>query len=566
MKASPGFLLLRHMLAERPAGLLAGALLAALASGAGIALLGLSGWFITGTALAGLSAATALAFDVFSPAAAIRFLALLRTGARYGERLTTHAATLCVLAALRERLFRGFAGPDAAAALRERPGRLLFRLTADVDALDGLYPRLLLPLVLAALAAAGSGVLLGLVAGPLAGTLPLMLLAGVLLAAGMVLAVTARPTLRRARALETLRERSLALVAGQSDLAMTGRLAAQQQAIGAAEARLAAADSQINRSEVLLSGFITAAGAALLAGLLLLLAPMARAGTLSAPLAALALLVAVGLMDPLQGLRRGIMDAGRMRLAARRLAPRLAPHAESPAPPLPPAGFAVVAHDLAVRHEAGALPAIAGLSLAIAAGERVALVGASGAGKSTLLAALAGDGTAVPEGGLVSLPALRLGQHSALFRDSLAENLRLAAPDATDAALDAALARAGLATTVAALPAGRDTLLGEGGQGLSAGQARRLALARLLLRDAPLWLLDEPTEALDATTARTVLESISDLAQGKTLVVATHMRREAAITDRIIVLEKGRLAGDHRRGTPGFATALAALRADQNVF
>ncbi len=106
-------------LAERRFALLSGALLAAATVLAGIALLGLSGWFITATAIAGLSSALALAFDVFAPAAAIRFLALTRTAARYGERLTTHDATLSVLAGLREQLFRDWARPEAARMLSE---------------------------------------------------------------------------------------------------------------------------------------------------------------------------------------------------------------------------------------------------------------------------------------------------------------------------------------------------------------------------------------------------------------------------------------------------------------
>ncbi|MBN8893196.1 MAG: ABC transporter ATP-binding protein, partial [Rhodospirillales bacterium] len=139
-----------------------GAALSAATVLAGVALLGLSGWFITATAIAGLSSAAALVFDVFQPSAGIRFLAILRTAARYGERLVTHDAALAVLAALRERLFRAYAAPNAARALLARPARLLFRLTADVDALDTLYLRLLVPAAAALATAAAVGIGLGL--------------------------------------------------------------------------------------------------------------------------------------------------------------------------------------------------------------------------------------------------------------------------------------------------------------------------------------------------------------------------------------------------------------------
>src|SRR5690606_9010706 len=148
--------------------LLVGAVLAATTVLAGIGLLGVSGWFITATAIAGLLPATAYAFDVFAPSAAIRLLALARTAARYGERMTTHEATLSILAALREKLFRGFAAPQAAKNLQARPARLLNRLTADIDALDSLYLRVLLPAAVAALAAIATGIGLAFI-DPLAG-------------------------------------------------------------------------------------------------------------------------------------------------------------------------------------------------------------------------------------------------------------------------------------------------------------------------------------------------------------------------------------------------------------
>ncbi|MGQ3130193.1 MAG: ABC transporter ATP-binding protein, partial [Variovorax sp.] len=150
-------LVLRPFFAAQSRALRWGALLAAVTVLTGMALLGLSGWFITATALAGLHAATAFTFDVFAPSAGIRLLALGRTASRYGERLVTHDATFGALAALRVRLFRGWARAEAARALALRPARLLFRLTSDIDALESLYLRLLVP----AAAALGAALLAG---------------------------------------------------------------------------------------------------------------------------------------------------------------------------------------------------------------------------------------------------------------------------------------------------------------------------------------------------------------------------------------------------------------------
>ena len=150
-----------------------------------------------------------------------------------------------------------------------------------------------------------------------------------------------------------------------------------------------------------------------------------------------------------------------------------------------------------------------------------------------------------------------------LFRsDCLRDNLRLADPKADDSRLLAALEAAGLREDVEALPEKLDTRLGEGGFGLSGGQARRLALARLFLRDAPLWLLDEPTEGLDGPTARDVLIRLAARAEGRSIVLATHIRREAELADSIVIMDKGSITTIVRRGGPEFASLLEDLRPD----
>lgn len=540
--------------------LAAGALLALTTALAGIALLGLAGWFLAATAIAGATLASALAFDVFLPSAGIRLLALGRTAARYGERLTTHDATLRVLARLRERLFRGWAGPEAARSLAAHPSRLLFRLTLDIDALDSLYLRVLVPV----LAAAGSSLA---VAGALAFLDPLLGLAAalVLLAAGLGLPLAAahraaRSSRRRAHALEALRARTIDLVRGQADLALANRLGAQLRALAKADSALAASDHALNRIETDI-GFRTGiAGAALLAGVLLAVAHLAEAGTIGAPSATLAVLLALAGLEPFAPLRRGAVEFGRTLLAAQRLGPLLGRQPRR-TPPAHPATSAIAAQlaSVSVCHPGVTAPALAAISLALEAGERVAVTGPSGAGKSTLLALLAGE-LAPCTGKIAMRPATLLTQRSQLFRDSLGGNLALARPDADAAQMLDALEAAGLSGFTATLPHGLATPLGEGGAGLSAGQARRLALARLLLRAEPVWLLDEPTEGLDGATARDVLARIGARAGKRTLVIATHNRSAAALAGRILVLRDGRLQGDHRKGDREYARALAGLR------
>ncbi|MES2533854.1 MAG: ATP-binding cassette domain-containing protein [Pseudomonadota bacterium] len=554
--------LLRPFLATQPRRLALGAAMAALTVLMGMALLGLSGWFITATALAGLQAATALGFDVFMPSSGIRLLAMGRTLSRYGERLVTHDATFAALADLRTRLFRGWARPDAARQLLARPARLLFRLTADIDALESLYLRMLVP----AGAALGAALLAGLVLGFMnawAGALLALWLVGAGWGIALMAAQRAAPAaVKRGQAIETLRARAVDLVSGQTELVMSGRIDAQREALAVADRHLARADLALNRLEADTGAAYGVAGTLTLVAVLLAVAALAGRGAIGAPAAALALLVSLTAVEPFAALRRGALDAGRTWLAARRLAPRLA--AEDAAP-----SMQVAANDASVlrlvdvvaAHPGSRAPVLHGVSLLVEAGERVALVGPSGAGKSTLLAVIAGELT--PRAGRSSVPPLSLlTQRTELFQDSLRDNLRLADPTADDARLWRVLEDAGLASDVRALAAGLDTPLGEGGLGLSGGQSRRLALARLLLRDTPLWVLDEPTEALDAAIAADVLQRLDRHTAGRTLLIATHLRREAALADRLVCLQQGRVVADLRRGTPAFDGALNTLRPD----
>jgi ATP-binding cassette subfamily C protein CydD len=202
-------------------------------------------------------------------------------------------------------------------------------------------------------------------------------------------------------------------------------------------------------------------------------------------------------------------------------------------------------------------PALAGVTARLEPGRVAVVRGASGAGKSTLLAVVAG--LTAPSSGHVRLVAEHgrahgpapsdiawLGQRPAVFAATLRDNLvlgRRVAPHAVRDAVDVA----GLAPVVADLPDGLDTWVGEGGYGLSTGQAHRLALARALLGDAPLWLLDEPTAHLDAATEADVVEALTAAIRGRTAVVATHSPALDRLADQTWWLERGVLTagGDH---------------------
>jgi ABC-type multidrug transport system fused ATPase/permease subunit len=195
------------------------------------------------------------------------------------------------------------------------------------------------------------------------------------------------------------------------------------------------------------------------------------------------------------------------------------------------------------------VPALDRADLVVAAGETVAVTGASGCGKSTLLAIILG--LRVPGAGSVSLGGVDLAdldldgwrshigwvpQRPHLFARSVADNIRLGRPDASDAAIAGALEAAGLTEVVRRLPRGADTLLGEGGTGLSAGERQRVSLARAFVRDAPLLLLDEPTASLDGRTEAEVLETVRRLVRGRTALIVAHRPALAALADRVVEL------------------------------
>jgi len=553
--------------AER-AALLRGAALSIIVLVMGLALLGLSGWFITAAGLAGLLGLGAT-FDIFRPSAGVRFLAIGRTAARYGERLLTHDATLRALAALRIRLLQALSGQSWERLGRLRGAEMLNRLGADVDALDGAVLRVAIPAV-----AAGVTLTLAL-AFMSALTTPLLALASIgSFTLGGVLALiwattrARKPSRRAARAVQALRVRIIDLLRAKADLAVMGRLVVARDGVLAASARLDGARAASDRIEHRASAGLGATATVAATVALFLGAVLARAGVISAPQAALGFFVMLAMTETLAPLRRGLTELGAMLDAAARvdLLLQSAPespsvtHAAQPDPNQP----ALELSGLRYRYPGAASAVINGFNLRMQPGEAVALMGWSGSGKSTVLHLAAGLIT--PESGGIQLAgqplshwpetALRnnaglLPQRSTLMRGSIAEALRLGAPDAPDTDLWAALEAVQLTRLITAR-GGLAAQLNEAGAGLSGGEARRLALARLLLRRPPLLLLDEPTEGLDAATAAKVWAGLRAFVPGSTILAATHRPPPASTPWRIVAMagkdaEAKHLIDSHQR-------------------
>ncbi|MBP7705470.1 MAG: ATP-binding cassette domain-containing protein [Caulobacter sp.] len=491
---------------------------AATVSAASVALLGLSGWFITGAALAGAAGSTVVqSFNYLTPAATIRLLAILRTGSRYFERIGSHAVALKALAALRPRLFSALAAAPPRESLALSGGEASARLVQDVDAIESLFVRLSNPW------AFGAALVMGLGLTALAGWAPAVLLAvfiGAGLATARLMATgrASKPAAEIQRRTGELKDTVAALAAAAPELRCYGledwaiaEIDRKGHALGETKVKLASVQADIAIVQSLLAGVAVA-----------LVVAASQASSL--PLAALAGLVAVITLESVASAVKAFEQDGAVEAAADRLEPLLA-------------------HGLASRPRRRlTVPSLPLAGQTLRPGERVLLAGPSGCGKTTLIEQLLG----LREGGpVVDRAAFAWApQDAALLAGSVRENLLLACSDADETMLWEALHDAGLDTRVRELPQGLDSWVGENGARLSGGERRRLSLARALLRPAPWLLLDEPTEGLDDFTEALVLRRLRQRleATGQGLVLVSHRTPPAILVERRIDLDPGSTA------------------------
>lgn len=520
-----------------------------------VALLALSGWFIASMALAGLG--TQL-FNFFTPAAAIRGLAILRSLARYLERLVTHDATLRLLSELRTWFYERLE-PLAPAGLRiHRRGDLLSRMRADIDSLDNFYLRILAPSASAALS-------LMLLTGFLA-TFSLPIAA--VTAAGLLIAGVGLPLLmlglgRRAGGQAVaLRGALRAAVTdgtrGAAELRAFGATPRQTARIDALSDRLIDRQRHLARLKGVSVTLSTLTAPLAMVAALLLAIPMVGRGDLSPPDTAMIALFVLAAFEAIATLPPAFQALGETLAAARRIfeiADTPAPVADPSAPEPTPTRHDIRAKGLCLRYRPQDALALDHLSLHLQQGEVLALKGLTGAGKTSIFNAIlrfhdyqsgslqiGGTEVSALSGAQIRGLCAVVDQHGHLFNATIRDNLRLARPEADDAALRRALEDAALWEEVRAFPRGLDTFVGEAGARLSGGQARRLIVARALLKDAPILLLDEPTENLDAASEDRVIAALRRLVAGRTVLLISHRPRTLALADRVLTIDKGRVA------------------------
>jgi ATP-binding cassette subfamily C protein CydC len=526
----------------RTVWLLTGAVITMAALAAGIAMMGLSGGLV-----AGLVTGTALATP-----ALLRLLGPARVVLRYLERLVSHDATFRALADLRVWFFRGLAGSAAGGLGFRRAGDVLARLVNDVEALDGLYIRILLPLSCAVLLVVALPLfLLRLDASVAAGVAVLLAVAAFVLPALAARAAAAAGQ-RLSAATAALRVAALDTISGLREVRAFGAEGRMLALVQAREGALLDAQRDVSARGARAGAAAFVCGQA---AILLVLGAAAWHWVPDTPAAIAATFLVVAGFEAVAGLTLAGTQAGHASAAAVRVleAAEAPPPVPDPPHPAPlPAGSALRFEAVRFRWQPDRPPVFDGLSLDIPAGSRIAVLGPSGAGKSTL-AALALK-VAAPQSGRVLLggvdiatlsgDAVRsriawLSQATHLFDDTIRHNLLLARPGADDAALWAALEAAQIAALVRTLPDGLDSWVGEAGAKVSGGQGRRLALARALLCDAPILILDEPCVGLDAETERDFMATLNEVADGRTLILIAHRLTGVERLDRIWRLSAG---------------------------
>jgi thiol reductant ABC exporter CydC subunit len=552
----------RTLAVARPARrrLAQASLLGAGAIGASIALMGTSAWLISRAAQRPSEASLTLAI------VGVQFFGLSRGFFRYGERLVGHDAALRMLATLRVRVYTRLEALAPTGLPAFRRGDLVARIVDDVDSLQDVVLRVILPFTIAGIVGCGT----------VAAMWWFLPQAGLVLLGALVLSATVVPWLtgrlaRREEARQATERGALHadvvdLVQGAAELVALGAAGEQLARIESGDGALRALARRGAGTAGIGLGLTTAlAGLASWGALTLGLGPV-HAGSLNGALLAVLALVPLAAFELVSPLPAGTQALQRARVAAGRVfeAVDAAPVVSEPRTPVPLATAGDVPHTLVLRDVWASYPgagraALRGIDLVLAPGRRVAIVGPSGAGKSTLadvlvrfLPADAGDAQldGVPLERLAADDVRRVvglvEQRPHLFDTSLAENLRVGRRDASDQDLTAVLLRVGLGGWLAGLPDGLATLTGPDGSRLSGGQRQRVAVARALLADFAILVLDEPAEHLEPTAADALIDDLLALTEGRASLLITHRLAGLEVVDEIVVLDGGRVV---ERGT-----------------
>jgi ATP-binding cassette, subfamily C, bacterial CydC len=555
---------------------LLGLSLSCLASLAAVGLVGLSGWFITTSALVGLLGITTFSF--LFPSGGVRAFALLRTVARYGERVVNHQATFVFLARLRVLSFARATRLPLRSITRYRSGDLLTRIMADIEMLDQLLVRILIPTLSTCIVVVGALIFLGGYSALLAiCTGVAVIVAGAALPLLMA-RLGRRPGVQFVEARAEARARCVEALEGQREIASYQAEHIVKQQVGQALAQAEVVQGVQLRAAAVSAALMSALASITLLATLYIGLSLVTKGTLSGPIVVMLYLVVMGIFECIEGLPQAYQFLGQTRHAALRLNALLPTAEPAPAQPLLSSYLrlagrkglhtqcvgrtdwcrvqttrawqqAIHIEKVSFRYDEQRAPVFQDFTCLIPPGSLVAITGPSGAGKSTLLKLLARElepdqgNIALGETPLADIQAEELYRHQVLvsqdshiFNASLRENLLMAKPDATEQEMRGVLEAVCLTNLLEKLADGLDTRLGEHGELLSGGERRRLSLAQALLKAPSILLLDEPTTGVDGETAQRILATLRTRLPLSTIVVAAHEVWLGSLADHHVVL------------------------------
>ena len=540
-------------------GLSLGMILAFLTLCCSIGLLTISGWFLSAAAVAGLTVAKET-FNFMLPSGFVRGFAIGRTAGRWGERVVSHNATFKLLTDLRIFFFEKLTPLIPGRISNLRNADLLNRVVADIDAMDHIYLRLISPITIAICGIAGITFLvtrfdmhLGLILGAI-------LLCIVLVWPVLFYKLGKRNGAELTQNKADFRITTLDWIEGFSELTIFGAESRYRQAMDSAQARLIN-NQRINAhiSGLAMALLMLANGWTLV--LMLWLSADGVGGNTPDPLIALVVFATMASVELLMPIAGAFQYLSQTLSSARRLNDVILaePEVRFPTEATQHSGqFGIEFDNVSYAYNAEQRKAVEEVSLSIPAGHKVAIVGQTGSGKSTLIQLLtrywdtqAGEiriaGTPLKSWNESDLRAAIsvVSQRVDILNGTLRDNLLLAKDDATDAELATMLTQVGLEKLLEA--PGLDAWLGDGGRQLSGGEKRRIGIARALLHQGPILLLDEPTEGLDKQTEQQILALFRQHFAGKTVVFITHRLVELETMDSICLIEQGQLVehGSH---------------------
>ncbi|AVH30659.1 cysteine/glutathione ABC transporter ATP-binding protein/permease CydC [Vibrio fluvialis] len=541
-------------------GLTLGMLLAFVTLCASIGLLTLSGWFLSAAAVAGLTIARET-FNYMLPGAFVRGFAMGRTAGRWGERVVSHNATFKLLTDLRIFFFEKLAPMIPGRVSNLRDADLLNRLVADIDAMDHVYLRLISPVTVGVLGIAALTTLLCWFDMALGLTLGSVLLVLLLVWPVMFYKLGKRNGAELTQHKAEMRVATLDWLQGYSELTIFGAESRYRDAIYAAQEKLLA-NQKVNASFTGLASALLLLANGWTLVLMLWLAADGVNGQAPDPMIALVVFATMASVELLMPIAGAFQHLGQTLTSARRLNEIILsePDVKFPSEETRHSGqFDISFENLTFNYSGGEQPALKDVSLTIPAGHKVAIVGQTGSGKSTLIQLLCrywdaqqGDiriaGTRLQEWKESDLRAAIsvVSQRVDILNGSLRDNLIMAKPAANDNELSAMLERVGLGKLLEA--PGLDAWLGDGGRQLSGGEKRRIGIARALLHNGPILLLDEPTEGLDKQTEQQIMALFQSHFENKTVIFITHRLVELETMDAVCLIEQGEIVehGSHQ--------------------